>query len=52
MISAFNKIYKTSDDAIGDIFVKYLDPINLNQFCKKMSTNRGLHCPRDLENSA
>jgi len=47
-LSSLGKIYSTSPDSLGHIFVKYLEPINLEQYVKKIS----MGCPRDLEDSA
>ena len=49
LLSAGEKVWKTSENSLGHIFVKYLDPINLQQYCKGMN---GVDCASQLEDSA
>ena len=47
LMSTINKIWSTSKNSLGHIFVKYLDPISLDQYFKG-----AMQSSSDLENSA
>ena len=50
LFTSFKKLNRTPQDAVGHIYVKYLDPINLHDFLDK--TVEGKLCHTNFDNTA
>jgi len=53
VFNTLDKMWNLSKDAIGDVYVKYLDPINLHDYLKKNGPkNSEMAKPGNFESTA